>query len=216
MSLTAYYTEAELMQIASGMRTFIRLTGMIHDEFQHRWFADEADGKSAILAIARGFKNTERMLGKMKYQGQLFDAVRQVREDLEVSMLGGVDEPTMVANRKRYSPLYYLIVEPIVNGLSKFDHQNILDNIDNICAGFVAILENTTCYGTYDDALIAQAQTRNLIAAREEAAKLIKASRKRKKKKVETNFFNVDAEVVIDEVEPVDENEPTEEEVEQC
>lgn len=196
MSLTDHITEAELMQIASGMRTFIRLTGMIHDEFQYRWFADEADAKSCILAIARNFKASERMLGKQKYQGQPFDAARQVREDLTASMLGGMDEPTMVANRKRYSPLYYLIVEPIINALGKYDHQTILNIVDEVCAGLIQILESTTCYGTYDDALIAQAMTRKLIAEHEEAAKVLKASRKRKKKKVDTSFFEEDAEVV--------------------
>lgn len=209
--LTDYITDAELIQITGGMRTFIRLTGMIHDEFQHRWFADEADAKSSILAIARTFKASERMLGKQKYQGQPFDAARQVREDMAASMLGGADESIMVANRKRYSPLYYLIVEPIINALSKYDHKTILEIVEDICHGFVAVMENTTCYGNYDDALIAQAQVRRVIADREEAIKVLKASRKRKKRKVETNFFEDDAEVVVDEAAEESEDDEVEE-----
>lgn len=182
-ALANYFEESELASFKRGVRTFIRLTGMISDEFQYRWFADEHDAVSALQSVATGFHKTKPMLGASKYQGQPFDAVRQVREDLAASMMTGHTEMTTVANRKRYSPLYYLMIEPAVNLFAKFDHQTILDIVDECSQALIDLFNECDAYGTYDDALVAQAITRNVIREREEAAKLAKSTRKRRTKK---------------------------------
>lgn len=206
----AYFTEEELKPLRTGIRTFIRLTGFIHDDFQYRWFADESDAISSLKSIVRAFQKTEPMLGKSKYQGQLFDAVRQVREDLAASLLTGMTENITVANRKRYGPLYYLIVLPAVNLFSKFDHQTILNIVEECVSDFVVMFEQCDSYGTLDDALVAQAITRNIIQQNETAIKAEKAARKkatRKKKKDDIEIDLPEVEIDIkDEVE-VDEEE---------
>lgn len=201
-ALATHFTEQELQPIRNGMRTFIRLTGLISHEFQYRWFADEFDGVSSIKAIGRAVQMSARMLGKTKYQGQAFDAVRQIREDLAGSMLTGETETVTIANRKRYSPLFYLVIEPIVNLLGKFDHQTLLNVYPEIIDEFAAMLEATDCYGDFDDALIAQEMTRRLIRDREETIKASKQLRKRRKK-----AEKIELEIVEDEPEEVEETE---------
>lgn len=192
-TLDTYFSDQELLPIKQGIRTFIRLTGLISDDFQYRWFADEADAVSFVKSIGTAFHLTERMLSKSKYQGQPFDAVRQVREDLAGSMLTGHTESMTVANRKRYSPLYYLVIEPAITAFLKFDHTTILAIVDDAVEGIAELVNQCDDYGDFDDALVAQHQTRQLIHTREEAAKAVKATRKRGRKK----------EVVIEELEEV-------------
>lgn len=188
-TLATHFSDDELDSIRSGFRIFIRLTGLIHDDYQYRWFADEFDASSAITAIPRTFHASARMMGATKYQGQPFDPVRQARDDLLASMLTGPTEQLMAANRKRFSPLYYLLVEPIVRLFAKFDHQTILNCCDDVCNELAAEFSQCDAYGTYDDALIAQEQARKLIRIREEEIKAHKSQRKRKKKPVEESFF---------------------------
>lgn len=182
-TLASHFSENELQPILNGIRTFIRLTGLISDDFQYRWFADEVDAVGALKSIVTRFQLTERMLGKSKYQGQAFDAPRQVRADLEGLLLTGHTEMTTIANRKRNSPLFYLIIEPTITLFAKFDHESILAIIEASIADLIEIFNQCDAYGTYDDALVAQFQTRSIIREREEAAKLVKMSHRRSRKK---------------------------------
>lgn len=182
-ALDAHFTEEELTPVRRGIRTFIRLTGLISHEFQYRWFADEADAVSFLKSIVTTFQKTERMIGKSKYQGQPFDPIRQVSEDMAALMLTGHTETTTIANAKRYSPLYYLVIEPVIRLFAKFDHQTAIALADEITDAIAQLITDCSDYGSYEDALVAQEQTRFLVRQREEAIKVLRSTRKRQNRK---------------------------------
>lgn len=199
-----HFTQEELKPLRNGIRTFIRLTGFIHDDFQYRWFADEFDAASSLRSVATTFQKTKEMLGKSKYQGQQFDPIRQVREDLAASMLTGHTESTTIANRKRYGPLYHLVIQPAVELFSKFDHQTILNIVDECVAQFITMVEQCDDYGSLDDALVAQAIARMTIQRHEADAAIArstrrKANRKKKKDEIEQIVAEVKVEAEAEE-----------------
>jgi hypothetical protein len=205
-ALASYFTEAELQPIEQGIRTFIRLMGLIADETQYKWFADEHDAVSALKSIVERFQLTERVIGKPKYQGHAaFDPTRQVRDDIEGSLLTGHTDMITFASRKRNSPLFYLIIEPVIQLFAKFDHASILHIVKDCIDEIIEMFNGCDAYGTYDDALVAQFQTRAIIHEREEATKLIKTGRRKNRKK------DVALETVIDQLQDAEDMEISEE-----
>lgn len=183
--LPILFTEQELAPVHNGIRTFIRLLGMIYsdDPLQLKWLADEEDLKSALRSIAQQFKASEIMLGKRKYQGIDYDAPNEVKKDLSTFLLTGRDERDEALQRKRYLPMYHLVIVPVCDLFYKYDHRMQIDIADKVIEELCAIIDNTDAYGTLDDALVAQAQVRQLITEKEERRKAELNARKRRKTK---------------------------------
>jgi Arc/MetJ family transcription regulator len=185
--LTKHFTEQELSPIREGVRRFIRLTGLIHDPSPlvwNKWFTDEGDLKGALETIAYTMKATHTMVGKRKYQGADFDAPREVTKDLTTFLLSGENEGEEALNRKRYQPMLYLVIEPVIQLFYKFDHPTMIAVADQLITDVISLVDNTTDYGTYDDALVARAQVQQLIRQRDEARKAaVEAKRKRSRRR---------------------------------
>jgi len=184
-NLTSRFSEPELNTIREGVRRFIRLTGLIHDPSElvwQKWFTDEGDAKAALESVSTAMKATYTMVGARKYQGQDFDAVREVTKDLNVFLTLGKDDSESALLRKRYLPLLLLVIEPTIQLFSKFTHTEMITLADEITQGVAELIDNTDAYGTYDDALVTQHQVKMLVNAREEARKAEVAAKRSKRK----------------------------------
>lgn len=177
-------TEQEFSTIQSGIRKIIRLQGLIHDPSQlvwMKWLADESELKEAIDSVRALFKRTSSMLGKQKYHNASYDACRQVREDI-LSCLTSNSDGKSATLEKRNLPMYYAVILPLVDSFQKYTHQEILDTVDSVCDGVKMMVDQCVDYGSYDDALIAQQQIRDIIRVHEEALAAERESKKRKRK----------------------------------
>jgi Arc/MetJ family transcription regulator len=185
--LTKHFTEQELAVVREGVRKFIRLTGLIHDSSPlvwNKWFTDEGDLKASLRSIADAIKATHTMVGKRKYQGVDFDAPREVTKDMHTFLLSGADDGEVALQRKRHMPMMILVIEPVVQLFYKFDHPTMIAIADELIADVIAMVDETTDYGTYDDALVAQAQVQSLVRQRDEARKAAaEAKRKRSRRR---------------------------------
>lgn len=183
--LTTTYTEDQLQPIRAGIRTFIRLQGLIHDPnplVWSKWLADESDLKMELRSVADAFKKTQPMVGKRKYQGVDFDAPKEVSKDMMVFLTMGLDGNDSATLRKRNLPMYHLVIEPVIQLFYQFTHQEMIDNADTIINGVYELIDESTDYGSYDDALVAQAQVQAMVREREDARKAA-AEAKRKKRR---------------------------------
>lgn len=183
--LTTRFSEPELATVREGVRKFIRLTGLIHDPSElvwMKWFTDEGDAKAALESVATAMKATHTMVGKRKYQGQDFDAVREVTKDLNVFLTLGMDDSESALLRKRNLPLLLLVVEPTIQLFKKFSHTEMIELADEITQGVASLIDTSDAYGTYDDALVAQHQVKAIIHAREEARKAEAAAKRGKRR----------------------------------
>lgn len=182
--LTDTFTPAQLLPITDGIRKFIRMMGLIHDPsplVYLKWLADESELKAAIWSVATAIKRTEPMIGKRKYQGMDYDAPREVKKDL-ISFLTTTSEGLSATLQKRNLPMYYLVVEPVINLFYTFPHEEMIANADKVAEAICEAIDQCTDYGTLDDALVAQQQARDIIRQHEEAAKEERARKTRRKK----------------------------------
>lgn len=166
------FTPEQLNTITVGIRKFIRLQGLIHDPDPRvwgEWLADEGDLYAALNSIRLAFKATEPMLGKRKYQGVDFDAPGSVKSDMITFLTCGEDGNKSSSLSRRNLPMYYLILDPVIELFAAFDHPTILEIVDQVIDEIVMMVESCDEYGTYDDALVAQHQVRELIRAKEAA-----------------------------------------------
>ena len=85
--------------------------------------------------------------------------------------------------RKRSLPMYYLVIEPVCNLFYKYDHRMQIDIADKVIEEICALVDNTDAYGTLDDALVAQAQVRQMLNEKEERRKAELNARKRRRVK---------------------------------
>ncbi len=183
--LTTTFTEDQLQPVRSGIRTFIRLQGLIHDPnplVWGKWLADEDDLKMELQSVVEAFKKTQSMVGKRKYQNVDFDAPKEVSKDLMLFMTMSHDGTESATLRKRNLPMYHLVVEPVIQLFYQFSHQEMIDNAQAVIDGVIELIDTSTDYGSYDDALVAQAQVAAMIREREEARKAA-AEAKRKKRR---------------------------------
>lgn len=180
------FTPEQLGPVRLGIRTFIRLIGMFADPIQGKWIAEEQDLIAALQSIKTAFNDTTRMIGKRKYQGREFDPINEVKKDLMVYLLTGLSETEDAGQRRRFKPMYYLVVEPTIDLFAIYsDHQTMLQHIDCVIDDMIALVQTSVEYGTYDDALIAQEQVRVIIHQREAIRKEQAAKRKPRKSKKE-------------------------------
>lgn len=181
--LTKHFTEQDLAVVRDGIRKFIRLTGLIHDPnplVWNKWFTDEGDLKAALRSIADAMKATHTMVGKRKYQGVDFDAPREVTKDMNTFLLSGENDGEVALQRKRHMPMMILVIEPVIQLFYKFDHETMIAVADELIGDVIKMVDESTDYGTYDDAMVAQAQVQALVRQRDEARKAA-AENKRKR-----------------------------------
>lgn len=186
-TLATFFTEQDLTPIRDGIRRFIRLMGLIHDPnplVWGKWLADEGDLKAALRSVADAFKASQPMVGKRKYQGIDYDAPKQVLKDVTSYLLTGDTDGETATLRKRNQPMYYLVIEPLTQLFYKVgDHQAMIDNADMICEAIATMVDAEDDYGTYDDALVAQFQVRQIIQARDEIRIAERESKRKRRRK---------------------------------
>lgn len=189
-TLDAYYTSSELENFTTNFRKFIRLTSLIEDPLQTKWVSDEYDLESALKSVADMFHSTKDMIGKRKHRGIDYNFTGEVKLDMIELLLRRETELETSLQRKRYLPLYYLIVEPAIDLMDKFSHVDALANVDDVMQQLAAMVYSMDHYGSYEDALVAQLQVKQLIQQREEQQKLEKNKRKRKRKPIEIEIID--------------------------
>lgn len=181
--MTTHFTDSEIAVLKDGIRKFIRLIGLYVDPLQGKWVAEEQDAVAGLESVCFSMKQSVRMLGKRKYQGLDFDHVNECKKDLMVYLLTGNTEATDAGEKKRNLPLYHLIIEPTIQAMSKYTHQESIDYVDELTAEVAVMIRECNAYGTFEDALIAQAQIKTMIREREDARLEAIAKRRPKKNK---------------------------------
>lgn len=173
-------SESALEEVRAGIRVFVRLFGLESDPIQAKYAAGEFEVYDALDSIKILISETSRVIGKRKYVGQVFDFVEDVKQDMVELLLVGTDVTKTAVKRKRNLPLYHLVVSPVVEVLRSYDHASAIQIADQYIdyVGVTAFVEDD--YGTYDDALVAREQVRDIIREREEQSKA-EAARQRKK-----------------------------------
>lgn len=206
-ALTTHFSDHDLAHLGEGIRRFIRLMGLIHDPDPRvwgKWLADEDDLKLALRSVARAFEASQPMVGKRKYQGIDYDAPKLVLKDITSYMLVGDTDSESALLRRRNQPMYYLVIEPLVQLFYKVgDHQAMIDNASAICNAVAEMVDAETDYGSYDDALVARFQVQQIIQARD-AERTAERESKRKRRKRDPTLellaaFGVDGSEELDE-----------------
>ena len=198
--LSCLFTNQELLPVTEGIHKFIRLLGLIHDPdpLVMKWYVDEFDLKSTLRSVAERFAHSEDMIGQRKYQGIDFDAPNEVKKDMYTFLLTGRTEPEEAHNRKCNLPMYYAVIVPVCNLFYKYDHRMQIDIAQAVVTALCTLIDNTTSYGSYAEALEAKVQIRSLINAHEEQRKAAKARAGRQDKRQKIQL------AVIPELEEVD------------
>lgn len=182
--LTANFSDAEIDPIKEGIRKFIRLIGLFAHPLQGKWIAEEQDLIAALETVKSAFAMSHRMLGKRKYQGLDFDAPNEVKKDMQVYLLTGITEATDATMRKTNQPMYYLVIEPVVDLFYKVgDHAKMLEVCDELVDEVIELVKACKDYGDEFDAAIVQEQVRAMHRAREEVRKEAAAKKKPRKSK---------------------------------
>lgn len=178
------FSEADLNEVRAGIRVFVRLFGLESDPIQAKYASGEMEVFDALQCIKLLMNGTKRFVGKQKHIGLTFDFVDDVKQDMAEMLLMDEDQAVTAVKRKRHLPLYHLVVDPVVEVFRKYDHVTAIQNVDAVIDYIAQTAFVDDDYGTYDDALVAREQVRQIIREREEQTKLEIASRKRKSRKV--------------------------------
>jgi hypothetical protein len=212
-SLNNHFTDADLQTVQDGINTFIRLTGLIYDPSPlvwNRWFTDESDLKAALRSVRDAFVNSKRMLGKRKYRGVDFNHVKEIKKDLTTFLTSGKDAGETAHLRKCNLPMYYLVIDPVIDLFGNFDHEESILFAPEIIDGICKMVDDCTNYGTYEQAIEAQLQVRKLMAAREETKKQEQLSKRKKKPKAQDPFLALLASVAAEVDDDLEEDEQDE------
>jgi hypothetical protein len=171
---------SNLSTVRSNARVFTRLLGLDVDPHQFKYSSGEDDAYNALDCAAILLKETERFIGKHKHPGQPFDFVGDVKADMAEMLLIDADATKQAVKRKRHLPLFYLIVEPALESLRTHTHQEAVNQADELFDTIKATLFTDDNYGTYDDAIVANAQVRRMIRMYDEQTRLAASARKKK------------------------------------
>lgn len=176
--------EEHFDKVRAGIRVFVRLFGLEADPIQAKYAAGEMDVLDSLDCVKMLMHGTKRFIGKQKHVGVTFDFVDDVKRDMAEMLLMDEDQAVTAVKRKRHLPLYHLVVDPIVELFRKYDHDTAIQNVDTVLDYITQTAFVEEDYGTYDDAIVAREQIRQIIREREEQTKLEAASRKRINRKV--------------------------------
>lgn len=184
MPQSCTFAPSDLNTLRSNARIFTRLFGLDTDPLHFKYSSGEYDAYDALDCAKILVKETERFVGRQKHVGKPFDFVEDVKSDMAEMLLLDVDPAKTAVLRKRHLPLFYLVVEPALETLKRFNHVDVINHADALFDELKDSLFHEDDYSTYDDAVVANAQVRQVIRAHEEQAKQVAAARKRKSRKV--------------------------------
>lgn len=163
----SYFTTEETVQIQRGVSLFFRMIGLFAHPKQGPYIAEEQDLLAALDSAKYAAELTRRMIGKQKYQGVDFNPAASIMQDMMSFLMFGATEDESVALRRRNRPMYYLVIEPVVQVLAKYPHEEILDLAEPIIDEVIEMVRACVDYGDEADALRAQAEVRALVNERE-------------------------------------------------
>lgn len=186
-----YLTATETAELNQGIRTFNHLIGLLHDPLYGRFTAEEQDLIAALESVKSAVEESRRMLGLQKYQGMAFDVIRAVKADMTSFLLNGNDERHKMYMSKRNMPMYILVVEPTIDALSSYTHEEVLNVAPNLVDEVIQLVCSSTDYGDMDDAKVAQQLVRDLIAEQEAAAKVIRDAKRRPRKRKQDSLLDL-------------------------
>lgn len=176
-------TESNFTQVRNGIRLYVRLFGLDSDPLHAKYSSDEFDAVRALESVKLLIQESKRFVGKKKHVNATFDIIDDVKQDMAELLLIGDDDVATAVKRKRHLPLYHLVVCPVLDVFNDMTHAEVVENADKIIDYVIETAFNEDDYGTYDDALVAQVQTKALIRDREEQHKAELIARKKRNRK---------------------------------
>lgn len=172
--------------VADGLRKFLRLQSFPLQEYQLRQNADVFDLMEALFMTREFYANTGRMIGKQMHQSTPYNPAEDVKRELEENLLIGETERETAHLRKKNLTMYHLVLEPIVDSLSGYDHALAIQESGSAIDQLIHDIATFDNYGHEDDGLVAKHQIKAMVKQREEVRRAQKeqmkrASRRRKK-----------------------------------
>lgn len=213
MSLLDHFEDEDLHKVRLGIHQFTLLTGLIHDPnplVWNKWFTDESDLKLSLNSIRDAIKATMPMLGKRKYQGVDFNVVTETKKDLWMYLMSGADAGETAGLKKRFQPMYYLVIEPVIELFNVFSHEEAIMFADEVIDGIQEMVKTDAKYGSYQDALRVQTDVRKLIDEKDAAKKAANNSKRRRRKPQRDPLLAMLAALAV-EPDDVEEDQPTDE-----
>lgn len=179
----SYLTTEETKQIQYGISAFTRMIGLFADPIRGPYIAEEQDLIAALESVKDATELSRRMLGKQKYQGIEFNVTAAILQDMRSFLMSGADENESIALRRRNRPMYYLVIEPVVNVLAKYPHEEVLDLVGFIVDEVIDMSRQCMDYVPHAEALLAQEEVRKYVTARESEHRLAIEAKKRRPRK---------------------------------
>lgn len=179
----SYLTTEETKQIQYGISAFTRMIGLFADPIRGPYIAEEQDLIAALESVKDATELSRRMLGKQKYQGIEFNVTAAILQDMRSFLMSGADEDESIALRRRNRPMYYLVIEPVVNVLAKYPHEEVLDLAGFIVDEVIDMSRQCMDYVPHAEALLAQEEVRKYVTARESEHRLAIEAKKRRPRK---------------------------------
>lgn len=163
-------TTRDYSTFLDGLRKFVRLIPLRQDPRQKRYIQDELDLLVVLDSVRAKFMDTAEMFGKKKYRDTPFDFCEDVREELEEWLFvpRGEDLQQAAVLRKKYQPMYFLVIVPVIDMFETMKHGQALLALNEILAEVTELIMNHEYDGTYDDALVTQAVINNEIRTKEQ------------------------------------------------
>lgn len=201
--LDRYFSAEQQNLINSGIHTYIRLMATSDDPTQAEldMVCDESDLHLELDAVARAVKATQPMVGMSKYKGVPFNVTSEVKKDMMMFLTSGRTDSETIMLKKRNTPMYYLVIAPVLDGLKYHDHQFIIDNIDQIVKCVQSLVWSSNSYGTLDDAIVARSHVRQLIRRIEQDRIDALPKRKARTKSKRDQLIEMFEEVLAEDVE---------------
>jgi hypothetical protein len=168
----------------TNFRKFVRLIPLRSQPLESKYIQDELDVLYCLDAVKQMFYDTAAYLGKSKYQGQPFDFIREVKEEVQEWLLvGNTDQQTAHLKRKNLI-MYHMVLEPLIDLFANFTHEEALSRCDETFELVKQTIENHDIETTYDDAIVAREQIQQIVREREELRKATLKKRKTRKNKM--------------------------------
>lgn len=169
--------------VLDSITQFLKLTPLREDPRHAKWIRDEFDLLEAISITRDCYHDTQRMIGKPMYVGDKdFDFTEDVKRAVEENLLNCRDPKEQMVHRKRNITMYHLVIEPIIDQLSKLQLPDVLATVDGYFdAVGTAVLTNPVD-AHFDDAIVAREMINAKVRALDVARKQQKLDRRTKKK----------------------------------
>lgn len=167
--------------IAAGLKKFVRLIPLRQDPTQEKYIQDEFDLAEALSVVKTKFLETAEMFGKRKYKdSKQFDFIEDVREEMEEWLLNDENVTAAAVKRKKFQPMYYLVLLPVIELFTNDTHAQALRQISAVIADVENMILNHDINGHFDDAKVIQAMISKEMKVKEDARMAKRTKRKSK------------------------------------